>query len=119
MAKKPETLFKEKVQDFIKTLPNTWCLKTQERTIRGIPDLLLCIKGQFVAIELKKSVEDEPDPLQEFNLTKITKAGGASLTAYPENWPQVMGVLIKLATGKVIIKPQLTDSEEAQKQASH
>lgn len=112
MAKKPETIFKEKVQKFLKTLPNTWQVKIQQRVLRGIPDMLLCIKGQFVAMELKKSRDTEPDTLQGYYLDQITRAGGAALTVYPENWPQVMGILVKLATGQVVIKNRPDDLDE-------
>jgi hypothetical protein len=97
MAKKPETVFKERILKRLEELPNTWALKTQERSKRGIPDLLLCMDGLFVAIELKKSDKDDPDPLQEWNLDCIVKAGGVAITCYPENWVAVFNYLKKLA----------------------
>lgn len=97
MAKKPETLFKERIYPKLKTLPNTWVVKIQQVAKRGTPDFLLCINGLFVAIELKKSVDEEPDALQEWNLENIADCGGAAMVAYPENWDATYTVLQKLA----------------------
>ncbi|QLH52766.1 MAG: hypothetical protein CH6_0069 [Candidatus Kapaibacterium sp.] len=44
----------------------------------GVPDLLCCIRGRFIGIEVK-SKQNKPTPLQEFNLRKITQAGGVGV----------------------------------------
>ena len=99
----PETLFKEKVQEFLKSLPYCWTLKTNERSVRGIPDILICLRGQFIALELKVG-ENVADPLQQFYLDKIKAAGGFSLVVWPATWHQVMPVLLKIATGQLTIR---------------
>lgn len=86
MSKKPETVFKERVKRDLKTLTNTWFVKIQQVSIRGIPDFLLCINGQFVAIELKRSREAHRDALQEWTLDVIAGAGGYSYICFPDNW---------------------------------
>lgn len=105
MAKKPETIFKEAIRPQIEALPNTWCRKIQSKTVRGIPDFLLCVRGHFIAIELKKSELDEPDALQDWNIDKIILAGGVGLVAYPANWPDVYALLYKIAHGEITAKP--------------
>lgn len=85
---KPETKFQNKVLSDLKKLDNLWVLKTQEKTRKGVPDLLLCAKGRFVAIELK-SKNKKPDPLQQFELNCIEAARGVSFVAYPENWIEI------------------------------
>mgnify|MGYP006391053515 CR=1 FL=1 len=50
---KPETKFQNRVLKDLKKLDNLWVLKTQEKTRKGVPDLLICANGKFVAIELK------------------------------------------------------------------
>jgi hypothetical protein len=103
VAKKPETLFKEKVQKDLKKLPNTWCEKIQQVCIRGTPDLLCCIAGKFVAIELKASSSEVPDALQDHKLQSIANADGMALVVNPENWTETYIVLETLArTGRVI-----------------
>lgn len=68
-------------------------------SIRGDPDLLLCIRGQFVALELKASVKSKLRPLQEYKLQQITDAGGLACRVYPENWNQIYKVLQMMAEG--------------------
>lgn len=95
----PETAFKVKVQAALKLLPHTWFVKTQQLSVRGTPDILCCIRGTFVALELKRSQEARIDPLQTHTLTGITNAGGESFVVYPENWPVVLAHLKALAAG--------------------
>lgn len=103
MAKKPETVFKEKVQKDLKKLPNTWFEKIQQVCIRGTPDLLCCISGKFVAIELKASSSEFPDALQDHKLQSIANADGMALVVNPDNWVETYMVLETLArTGRVI-----------------
>jgi hypothetical protein len=96
VAKKPETRLKEKVLGALHTLPNTWCVKVQQVAIRGTPDLLCCIAGRFVAIELK-SDEQEPDALQAYTLNLIAEAGGIGMVVNPVNWPASFDALTDLA----------------------
>lgn len=42
---------------------------------RGVPDLLICAKGQFIAVELKVG-DNKPTPLQADYLERISCAGG-------------------------------------------
>lgn len=45
---------------------------------RGVPDILLCIKGAFVAVELKVG-DNRPTPLQAEYMERIKKAGGMAM----------------------------------------
>jgi hypothetical protein len=92
-----ETKFKTKVQAALKTLPNCWYVKTQQLAIRGTPDLLICIKGLFVALELKRNDQEDADPLQTFTLHKIDAAGGIAYVVNPTNWPAIFEELKRLA----------------------
>lgn len=90
MAKQPETVFKERVQRDLETLrPDVWFVKVQQMGIRGTPDILLCSHGIFFALELKKDGKEKPEPLQEYNLDLIKKAGGQSFVAHPDNWDRL------------------------------
>ena len=91
--KQPETILKEKVLADLKTLPNTWHVKVQQTTIRGTPDILACVNGFFVALELKRDNAQRPDKLQDYQLVKIREAGGASFIVHPENWSDIFGYL--------------------------
>ena len=106
MSKKPETLFKEKVLPQIRALPNSWWVKTQMICIRGIPDILGCVNGQFVAIELKSDDKSAKlSPLQGYILRNITKAGGLALEVTPELWQSTYQVLKQIACGKAAYRP--------------
>lgn len=41
----------------------------------GVPDLLCCVEGRFVAFEVKRPGE-EPTPLQLYTIGEIRQAGG-------------------------------------------
>lgn len=92
---KPETKFQNKVLKDLKTLDRTWVLKTQEKTRKGVPDILICLGGHFVALELKAK-EKKPEPLQQFELECIDAALGTALVAYPENWEETFNYLKKI-----------------------
>lgn len=85
----PETLFKQRVMRDLREMPGVWLVKTQQVAVRGIPDLLVCIHGRFVALELKRSEEAAIDKLQLWHLEKILAAGGISYVVFPENWPRI------------------------------
>lgn len=95
MSKQPETLFKEKVIRDLRQLGNVWFVKIQMRATRGIPDLLLCINGHFVALELKTE-EGVESKLQTYTLLLIKEAGGFSFTVTPLTWPGVLQALMDL-----------------------
>lgn len=51
----------------------------------GVPDLLCCYKGRFIALEIK-SEKGHPSDLQLFNVRKINEAGGMALVLYPKDF---------------------------------
>jgi len=76
---KPEKRLKERVTRHLKKLDNCWFFKTDEGSVRGIPDIIGCIEGLFFAIELKH-MRAKPDKrresLQKLTLRQIRMAGG-------------------------------------------
>lgn len=101
MAKKPETLFKEKVASALKSLSSCYFVKIQQVTIRGTPDFIICLCGRFIAIELKRSRLAAISPIQQFNLEKIAQAGGDALIVFPENWEVTFKELQRLSENKL------------------
>lgn len=61
----------------------------------GIPDILCCINGKFVALELK-SETGKLSELQKYNLEKIQKSGGIGLCVRPSDFEDVKLVLNSL-----------------------
>jgi Holliday junction resolvase len=47
----------------------------------GVPDIIACINGKFVAIEVKRS-DGVVSPLQQYNIEEIHKSGGEAFVAY-------------------------------------
>ena len=54
-------------------------------TKKGIPDLLACVNGRFVAIEVKAQ-NGKPSELQVYNIKKIREAGGVGIILYPDGF---------------------------------
>ena len=70
-------------------------MKIQQRTIKGTPDILMCLKGRFVAIELKTE-DGVVSILQQHNLKIIKQSGGLSYVLTPENEDEVINELRNL-----------------------
>ncbi|MGI6501274.1 MAG: hypothetical protein ACOX1S_10435 [Anaerostipes sp.] len=53
----------------------------------GIPDIIACVKGQFVSIEVKASNGRASD-LQKLNTNRIRDSGGHGIFLYPTGFEQ-------------------------------
>jgi hypothetical protein len=83
MAKKPETIFKEKkVCPALDKIPKLYYTKIQQVAIRGTPDILICYNGKFFAWELKVS-KNKASGLQNYEIYKIKRAGGIARVVTP------------------------------------
>lgn len=51
----------------------------------GIPDILMCVNGLFMGVELK-GLHGHPSELQLINTKAITDAGGAGIVLYPDQF---------------------------------
>ena len=51
----------------------------------GVPDILACVNGSFVGIEVKSST-GKPSELQIHNVKKINESGGYAVIVAPEQW---------------------------------
>lgn len=99
---KPETRFRRnKVLPFLKTLPKTAYFPVDQSTINGDPDYFLCVRGNFVALEVKDDGQ-VPRPLQQIKLDWVWASEGISLVATPSNWDEIKDKLSKLARGEPI-----------------
>lgn len=50
----------------------------------GVPDIVCCVDGKFLAIECKAG-KNKPTPLQEAEIAKIAAAGGQALVVNEDN----------------------------------
>jgi len=84
----PERKFRDKIMPKLKKIPDSWWESIQQMTIRGTPDILGCVKGNFVALELKAK-KGKPSKLQELKIKKINEAGGVGRIVYPDNFDEI------------------------------
>ena len=58
----------------------------------GIPDILCCVNGVMMAVEVKAS-NGRPSELQKLNISRINKSGGIGVFLYPEGFEQFKELL--------------------------
>lgn len=82
MATTPEGRVKVAIKAYLKTLPDCWWYMPVQNGmgVGGIPDIIICLGGLFVAIEVKApGREKSTTPLQECTIAAINNAGGHAL----------------------------------------
>ena len=82
-----EKILDNKVLDFLKSI-GAWRLKYwagSAYTKSGVPDILACVSGSFVAVE-DKAKTGKPTLLQLKNLEWIRDAGGYGILLYPDDF---------------------------------
>lgn len=82
-----EKNFENKIKAYLKNR-NAYFIKYwagAKFTKSGVPDILICDKGSFIAIEVKAQ-NGKPSLLQLVNLEKIREAGGYGLLLYPQDF---------------------------------
>mgnify|MGYP000944867484 CR=1 FL=1 len=75
--KKLESKIQGEIIKYIKELPNLYYEKSIITNKRGSPDIKICYKGKFIALEVK-SANGKISELQDYTLNKIRDAGGIS-----------------------------------------
>lgn len=73
--------------------PDAYWIKTTSDQASGTPDLLICYRGLFIGMELKRPGE-EPSEIQKHRLTQIVRAGGIACVV--TNAVQTAAVLMRL-----------------------
>ncbi len=58
----------------------------------GIPDIVCCVNGIMIAIEVKAS-NGRPSELQKINISRINKSNGIGMFLYPEGFEQFKELL--------------------------
>jgi hypothetical protein len=81
---------------YLKTLPDCFCWKEHGGMYgtAGIPDIICCYRGRFVAFEVKTET-DKTTALQESVINKIQKCGGkAAVVRSAENVRAVLEEMV-------------------------
>jgi rRNA processing protein Gar1 len=96
-----ESAFRTKLLKKLRDIPDSYFFVKEAKNIRGIADIIGCISGVFVAIEVKRSLQEsliysERNALQDKFLKDIAKAGGMSYKVYPENMEEILEKLYQV-----------------------
>lgn len=83
-----EKAFENKVKKYIES-KGGWVVKyfANAFTKSGIPDLLVCYKGKFIALEMKTDKGKVSD-LQRYHINQVIHSGGYARTLRPSEWKQ-------------------------------
>lgn len=81
-----ERQLQTKVLHFLRN-ENIWHVKVWGGGFQraGVPDIITCVNGYFVAIELK-SETGKPTKLQDYNLERINESGGVGIILRPSQF---------------------------------
>ena len=91
-----EKQFENKIKKFLKSY-NIWFTKIWGGGYQkaGIPDILACVNGRFVAIEIKGS-SGKPTELQKYNIKKINESNGVGIILYPKDFERFEKLILDL-----------------------
>ena len=77
-----EAKLQAKITDYLTPRRDVWFLNKWGNSVEkgGVPDILICYKGFFIALEIKNpNGSYDTDPRQKIELQKIRKSGGIAL----------------------------------------
>lgn len=79
---KPESTVQKEILKFLKEI-GCYSIKTVRSNRKGIPDIICCFEGRFIAIEVKKEAHPnwKPSELQKLELGKCNDSGGFGFCA--------------------------------------
>lgn len=89
-----EKVFENKIKKYLKD-HGAYFLKYwagAQFTKLGVPDILACVNGYFVGIEVKAQ-NGKPSELQLYNIRQIRKAGGFAYVVYPSGWERFKQII--------------------------
>lgn len=92
-----EKNFENRIKTFLKG-EGAWFIKYwagSQFTKSGVPDILACVDGYFVAIEVK-GPNGIPSELQLHTIKKIREAGGFAFVLYPSGFDEFKKFILNL-----------------------
>ena len=92
-----EKQFENRIKKFLSSLPNTYYFKywAGPYSKSGIPDIIACVNGHFVGIEVK-GPNGHPSELQKRNIRLIQESNGYACIVYPKDFERLKKELIRL-----------------------
>lgn len=99
MAATPESKVKKRVREILDKLSIYHFMPPANGFGRaGIPDIIGCLNGHFIAIECKAG-KGTTTPLQDRELDRIHNAGGTTFIARESNLDELQQILKEKASG--------------------
>jgi Holliday junction resolvase len=93
MAATPEKKVKDKVVAILKDEGVYYFFPATHGYGRsGVPDIICCASGRFLAIECKAGT-NKPTALQVREIETIRTAGGIAVVANEQNWDSIRGLV--------------------------
>ena len=88
-----EKIFENKIKRYLKER-GCYCVKYFgcNYSTSGTPDILACVNGYFLAIEVKAQ-SGKPSELQLVKVDEIRKAGGFAYVVHPSGWERLKAVI--------------------------
>jgi len=95
-----EKNFENRLKKFLED-EHCWFVKffANSFTKKGIPDILMCCNGYFVAVEVKAQ-NGKPSELQKWNIKKINEACGIGVILYPDQYGDFIDLISYLNEGQ-------------------
>ena len=95
-----EKQFENKIKRYLKER-GCYCVKYHGNYFseNGTPDILACVNGYFLAIEVKAE-NGHPSELQLVKVNAIRKAGGFAYIVYPSGWNRLKDIIDGLLIDK-------------------
>lgn len=92
-----EKEFENQIKKFLNSLPKCWFYKNWSGPYSksGIPDIIACVNGHFVALEVKAK-NGRASELQKRNIRLIEQCGGYSRIVYPKDFEKLKEELLEL-----------------------
>jgi Holliday junction resolvase len=99
MAQTPEKRVKTKVESILKGEGAYYFFPATHGYGRsGVPDIIACVNGRFLAIECKAG-GNKPTALQTREIESIRLAGGVAVVVNEANWDTLPELIRKLKGG--------------------
>jgi Holliday junction resolvase len=93
MAKTPEKVVKDKVTAVLKSADVYYFFPATHGYGRsGVPDIIACVNGRFLAIECKAG-GNKPTALQIREIENIRACGGVAVVVDETNWDMVRSLV--------------------------
>ena len=78
-----EQQIQKKIITMLEQTYDAYVVKVVSASKSGVPDILCCIEGRFIAIEVKRpESKNNVSKLQEYNLSLVEQRGGVSMVAW-------------------------------------